>query len=125
MMKPMFDHIRSEPEQGVDTMTACSIEIELSRGGNEVNVRDRDANLALGKARLGARIVRILDEAGLSIRQAEVRTGVSHIEFSRIRQAKLRRFTIDRLMDILEALGQDVEVSVTVHPRDLPTTGGA
>ena len=104
-------------------MAACPIEIELSRGGGEAGVRDRDANLALGKARLGARIVRILDEANLSVRQAEVRTGVSHIDFSRIRQVKLRRFTIDRLMDILEALGQDVEVSVTVHPRDLPPPG--
>lgn len=104
-------------------MAADSIEIELSRGGTETSMRDRDTNLTLGKARLGARIVRILDEAGLSIRHAEVRTGVSHIEFSRIRQAKLRRFTIDRLMAILEALGQDVEVSVTVHPRTIPAAG--
>ncbi|HBK06090.1 MAG TPA: XRE family transcriptional regulator [Acetobacteraceae bacterium] len=106
-------------------MPADPIEIELSRRGTPEGVRDRDTNLTLAKARLGARIVRILDEAGLSIRQAEVRTGVSHIEFSRIRQAKLRRFTIDRLMSILECLGQDVEVSVTVHPRSMPATNGS
>jgi predicted XRE-type DNA-binding protein len=74
---------------------------------------------------MGVRIVKILDEAKLSIRQAEVRTGISHVEFSRIRQAKLRRFTLDRLMTILESLGQDVEVSVTVHPRDLRITAPA
>lgn len=105
-------------------MPADPIEIELYRGGTPEAARDRDGNISLAKARLGARIVRILDEAGLSIRQAEVRTGVSHIEYSRIRQAKLRRFTIDRLMAILESLGQDVEVSVTVHPRGLPATDG-
>ena len=123
MMKPVFGDTPGEPAAEVEAMAADSIEIEFSRGGNEARARDRDSNLALGKARLGARIVRILDEAGMSVRQAEVRTGVSHIEFSRIRQAKLRRFTIDRLMAILEALGQDVEVSVTVHPRDISAAG--
>lgn len=99
-------------------MTIDHIEIELCRDGNQTSGRDRDNNLALAKARLGARIVRILDDAGLSVRQAELRSGVSYVEFSRIRQAKLRRFTIDRLMSILECLGEEVEVSVTVHPRE-------
>lgn len=67
---------------------------------------------------MGARIVKILDETGLSIRQAELRTGISYVEFSRIRQAKLRRFTLDRLMTILESLGEDVEIYVTVHARE-------
>ena len=53
----------------------------------------------------------------LSTRQAEARTGVSHSEFSRIRQAKFSRFTIDRLMVILARLGQQVELSITVHPQ--------
>jgi len=52
-----------------------------------------------------------------STRQAEARTGVSHSEFSRIRQAKFSRFTIDRLMAILGLLGQEVELSVSVRPR--------
>lgn len=121
MTKPVFGHISQSAADGIQ---AGPIEIELTRGGTPAAMRDRDANLTLAKARLGARIVRILDEASLSIRQAEVRTGVSHVEYSRIRQAKLRRFTIDRLMAILEALGQDVEVSVTVHPRGLPATNG-
>ena len=98
-------------------MTADALEIALGSRSSP-DPTERDANLHMAKARLGARIVRILDDAGLSIRQAEVRTGVSHIEFSRIRQAKLRRFTLDRLMAILERLGQDVELSVTVHPRE-------
>ncbi|MGO9450815.1 MAG: XRE family transcriptional regulator [Candidatus Binataceae bacterium] len=42
---------------------------------------------------------------------------MSHSEFSRIRQAKFVRFTIDRLMTILCRLGQRVEISVDVHPR--------
>jgi len=98
-------------------MTTDAIEIALACRSSP-DATERDANLRAAKARLGARIVGILDDAGLSIRQAEVRTGVSHIEFSRIRQTKLRRFTLDRLMAILESLGQDVQLSVTVHPRE-------
>jgi predicted XRE-type DNA-binding protein len=93
--------------------------IEIVRGSGNV-FRDfgyPDADVRQAKALMGAQIIKILDEEGLSTRQAETRTGVSHSEFSRIRQAKFSRFTIDRLMAILVSLGQEVEVSVTVHPR--------
>ena len=76
-----------------------------------------DASVRQAKALLGSQIMKILDEEGLSTRQAEARSGVAHSEFSRIRQAKFGRFTIDRLMAILTALGQEVEVSVSVHPH--------
>ena len=66
---------------------------------------------------LAARIIRVLDEKGLSVRRAHEITGIAAADFSRIRQAKLGRFTIDRLMAILNRLGQKVEVSVTIHAR--------
>jgi hypothetical protein len=43
-------------------------------------------------------------------------TGVAAAEFSRIRTAKLERFTIDRMIKILGMLGQEVSVEVTVRP---------
>jgi predicted XRE-type DNA-binding protein len=76
-----------------------------------------DANVRQAKALLGTQIMMILDEQGLSTRQAEARTDVAHTEFFRIRQARFSRFTIDRLMAILTGLGQEVELSVSVHPR--------
>ena len=76
-----------------------------------------DADVRQAKAILAAQIIKILDEEKLSTRQAEVRTGVAHSEFVRIRRINLARFTIDRLVTILGRLGQEVEVSVTVHPR--------
>jgi predicted XRE-type DNA-binding protein len=72
------------------------------------------------KALMGTQIMKILDAEGLSTREAEARTGVSHSDFSRIRQAKFSRFTIDRLITILSRLGQEVELSVSVHPRAEP-----
>jgi predicted XRE-type DNA-binding protein len=93
--------------------------IEIVQGSGNV-FRDfdyPDADVRQAKALLGTQIIKVLDQEGLSTRQAEARTGVSHSEFSRIRQAKFSRFTIDRLMAILTRLGQQVELSVTVHPR--------
>lgn len=93
--------------------------IEIVRGSGNV-FRDfgyPDADVRQTKALLGVQIMKILDEENLSTRQAEERTGVSHSDFSRIRQAKFSRFTIDRLITILGLLGQEVEVSITVHRR--------
>ena len=69
------------------------------------------------RAILAARIVRVLDEEGLTVRRAQELTGVAAADFSRLRRAKLSRFTVDRLMAVLDRLGQEVEVAVTVHPR--------
>jgi len=49
--------------------------------------------------------------------EAHELTAVATADFSRIRNAKLGRFTIDRLMTILADLGQQVEVTVDVRPR--------
>ena len=76
-----------------------------------------DADVRQTKAVLAAKIIGVLDDNSLSTRQAEACTGISHSEFVRIRRANFERFTIDRLMTILNRLGQQVEVDVTVRPR--------
>jgi predicted XRE-type DNA-binding protein len=76
-----------------------------------------DADLRQAKALMGAQIIKIIDREGLSTRQAEARTGISHSEFSRIRNASFSRFTLDRLMTILGRLGQEVKISVKVRAR--------
>ena len=63
----------------------------------------------------------VLDDRGLSIRDAHALTGIAAAAFSRIRRANLGRFTIDRLMTILSRVGQEVEVSVNVHPGPMPS----
>jgi predicted XRE-type DNA-binding protein len=76
-----------------------------------------DADVRQAKAIMGAEIIKILDREGLSTRQAEAKTGISHSEFSRIRRASFSRFTIDRLMMILGRLGKNVKISVQVRAR--------
>ncbi|HYB57751.1 MAG TPA: helix-turn-helix transcriptional regulator [Alphaproteobacteria bacterium] len=93
--------------------------IEVVRGSGNV-YRDfgyPDADVRQTKALMAAQIIRILEEEGLSTREAEARSGVAHSEFARIRRVNLARFTIDRLMIILRRLGREVEVSVTIRPR--------
>ena len=100
-------------------MTKTGDDFELVHGSGNV-FRDfgyPDADIQQTKALLAARIIRVLNEEGLSTRKAEARTGVSHADFTRIRNAQLSRFTIDRLMTVLNKLGQQVEVRISVHPR--------
>lgn len=69
------------------------------------------------RAILAASIIKTLDAEGLTVRAAEAKTGIAAADFSRIRNVKLGRFTIDRLMTILDRLGCDVHVDVTVAKR--------
>ncbi len=93
--------------------------IELVRGSGNV-YRDfghKNAGLEQARAIIAAKIINILDERKLSTRDAEKLTGVSHSEFTRIRNTQLRRFTLDRMIGILGKLDEDVEVNVTFRPR--------
>ena len=78
---------------------------------------DPQADLKQAKAVLAARIIAALDERELTVRKAASMTGFAAADFSRIRNADLGRFTLDRLMKILGALDGRVRVSVHVGPR--------
>lgn len=94
-------------------------DFELVRGsGNAFQDFGRpNANVEQTRAILAAEIIRVMDKRELSTREAEKLTGVGHAEFSRIRNARLGRFTLDRMIAILEKLDENIEVSVTFHPR--------
>ena len=99
--------------------------VELIRGSGNVFSDFGRANAGLEQARaiLAAEIIRTLDARGLSTRDAEKLTGVGHSEFSRIRNAKLDRFTLDRMIAILGKLDENVEVSIAFHTRRYETHG--
>jgi predicted XRE-type DNA-binding protein len=93
-------------------------DIELASGSGNVfrDLGKPNADLSHARAILAAKIIGVLDDRKLSLRAAEGLTGVDAAEFSRIRTAKLGRFTIDRMIKILGKLGQEVNVEVTVRP---------
>jgi predicted XRE-type DNA-binding protein len=94
-------------------------DLELIRGSGNVfrDLGHPNADVEQTKALLAAEIVGVLDDQKLSARGAAKLSGIDHSEFARIRNTKLDRFTIDRLMTILNRLGQQVDVGVSVRPR--------
>jgi predicted XRE-type DNA-binding protein len=95
------------------------IRIEDSSGNVFADLGLADAEVEQVKALLVAEIINILDEEGLSVREAGRCTGVPYTDFSRIRNVDLDRFTIDRLMKILGRFDRRVEVQLRVRPRIL------
>ncbi len=97
-------------------------DFELVRGSGNV-YRDfgrADAGLAQARAVVAAKIIATLDERGLSTREAERLTGIAHSEFSRIRNARLSRFTLDRMIEILGRLDGTLEVGLSFTRRTAP-----
>ena len=94
-------------------------DLELVRGSGNVfaDFGVPDASLRQFRAVLAAEIVKTLDTERLTVRDAEARTGIAAADFSRIRQVKLDRFTVDRLMRILDRLNRDVRFKISVGPR--------
>ena len=78
----------------------------------------KNADAEQFKAILAAEIIKALDREDLSVRAAHSRTGITAVDFSRIRNANLARFTVDRLMSILNRLGSRVEVKVRIARSD-------
>jgi predicted XRE-type DNA-binding protein len=92
--------------------------IELVHGSGNI-FRDfgyANADVEQLKAILATEIAKMLDREKLTVRAAHARTGIAAADFSRIRNADLSRFTLDRLMSILNRLGARVDVHVSLRP---------
>ena len=89
----------------------------LVRGSGNVfrDLERANADTEQFKAILAAQIIKALDREGLTVRAAHTRTGIAAADFSRIRNADLERFTVDRLISIINRLGSRVEVKVRVR----------
>jgi predicted XRE-type DNA-binding protein len=96
--------------------TRLAIRVEEGSGNVFRDLGLPNADVLQLKSILAVKIIRILDKRGLSVRQAHARTRIAAADFSRIRNVDLDRFTVDRLMEVLDRLGQRVEVAVKVGP---------
>ena len=94
-------------------------DFELIEGSGNVfcDFGDPDADLKQAKAVVAARIIAVLDDRGLTVRKAGALTRFAAADFSRIRNADLGRFTLDRLMKMLAALDRDLRVTVHVGAK--------
>ena len=94
-------------------------ELAMTRGSGNA-FRDAglpDADTELLKADLSAAILRAQRQQGLTNAAAAQKAGVDEGDISRIRRCDLDRFTIDRLVRILNRLDPRVSVVVEFVPR--------
>lgn len=91
--------------------------LEVVKGSGDVfrDLGHENAGAEQCKAILAAEIIKALERDGLSVRGAQARTKIAAADFSRIRNADLGRFTVDRLMSIINRLGSRVEVKIKVR----------
>ena len=91
--------------------------IEVVRGSGNVfrDLGHASPDVEQLKAILAAEIIKMLDRQSLTVRAAHSQTGIAAADFSRIRNADLGRFTLDRLMSIINRLGSRIEVKVRVR----------
>lgn len=96
-------------------MKSENLEVVKGSGNVFCDLGHKNADADLFKAILAAEIIKALAREGLSVRSAQGRTGIAAADFSRIRNADLGRFTVDRLMSIINRLGSRVEVKIKVR----------
>ncbi|MBI4903442.1 MAG: XRE family transcriptional regulator [Acidobacteria bacterium] len=91
--------------------------LEVVAGSGNVfrDLGHENADAEQFKALLAAEIIKTLDREHLTVRAAHDRTGIAAADFSRIRNADLGRFTVDRLMSVINRLGSRVEVKIRVR----------
>jgi len=93
-------------------------QIEIEKGSGNVfrDLSFPNADLEQLKSILAAKIIGVLDDKEITVRKAQTATGIAAADFSRIRNAQLDRFTVDRLMTILNRLDLQVKIRVSVQP---------
>jgi predicted XRE-type DNA-binding protein len=100
-------------------MTDTDDDLELIHGSGNVwrDFGHPDADIRQAKGIIAARIIGALEDRKLSTRKAAELTGFAAADFSRVRNADYGRFTLDRLIRMLGALDESLEVQVTVEQR--------
>ena len=88
--------------------------LEVIRGSGNVykDFNYPDAEVRQLKAKVAAEIIGILDRRQWSVRQTAKETGFQAADFSRVRNADLKRFTLDRLARMLESLNPSVRLDL-------------
>ncbi len=90
--------------------------LEVIRGSGNVfrDLNVPNADVEQLKSILAVEIIKALDAQGLSVRAAHRLTGFAAADYSRVRNANLVRFTVDRLMMMINKLGSRVVVAVKI-----------
>ena len=92
---------------------------EVTRGSGNVfaDLNFPDAEERQTKLRLAYALNMIMDTQRLTQVAAAARLGLTQPKVSALRNYKLEGFSVERLMTLLNALDQDVEIVIRAKPR--------
>jgi len=95
-------------------------EIPVTRGSGNVfaDLGLPEAEEELAKAQLASHIRQIVKRRGLTQVAAASLMGIDQPKVSALLNGRLTNFSSDRLIRLLTALGQDVEITVKATPRN-------
>ena len=95
----------------------------ITRGSRNVfaDLGFPDAAERQAKLRLACALNELLDERKLPQAEAAKVLGISQPKVSALRNYKLAGFSVERLMNLLTALDQDVEIVIRRRPRSRKT----
>jgi predicted XRE-type DNA-binding protein len=94
-------------------------EDQIARGSGNVfaDLGLPDAAERQAKLRLAYALNQVLDERKLTQQEAASVLGVNQPKVSALRRYKLAGFSVERLMTLLTALDQDIEIVIKRKPR--------
>jgi predicted XRE-type DNA-binding protein len=81
----------------------------------------RNADELEARAALTRQIYLLIRKRGLTQIEAADRLGLKQPDVSRLMRGQYTRFSTERLMRMIKALGHDVEISVKQAPRSRPS----
>ncbi|HTN70734.1 MAG TPA: helix-turn-helix transcriptional regulator [Methylomirabilota bacterium] len=100
------------------TKKAKRIKVEKSSGNVFADLGFANPERELLKAHLTLQIYRIIKNRGLTQAEAGEILGIKQPHVSALMRNRSGNFSVERLMDFLVALGQDVEITVRPTRRD-------
>ena len=85
----------------------------LSSGNIFEDMGLANADERLAKAKIAVIINKILEERGLTQKEAGKILGINQPKVSALKNGRLKGFSIERLFSYLEALDQHIEITIT------------
>lgn len=104
----------AKPKRDAEPTRDDALDVVRGSGNAFADLGLPNADAEQIKAQLAAELIRIMREKGLTAVAVSRASGVTVADISRIRNADLGRFSIERLVRILNGL--DHRVGITVEP---------
>ncbi|MGK7877796.1 MAG: helix-turn-helix domain-containing protein [Xenococcaceae cyanobacterium] len=78
-----------------------------------------NAEEKFAKVKLASMIYDIIEEKGLTQKEAAEIIGIDPPKVSALKNGRLQKFSLEQLFSFLVALGQDIEIQVTPNPEGI------